>query len=295
MFGSFYCFNIHYPSELASTLEFLQRCFFSINPEKGTKVEKTNTSRLTVNPRPWRENILHANTLMPPLTRDRWPWDRHLLDFQLYTTPPPFFGPPPPPRVSIHLASTPLPAGEYGRWPSKVLPSRGSPPDDHSQLRDFKCYQGAGSGKFQEILKDEPRKYSLRKPGLALKASLCVRCSPLPALAVFSWGEDEAQEAKNKALGPGPFTEKNFSAINNAIPRGHSQYKKYRFMQVLRYWVPHSLLHKRRSAPLTESERARHVSHSTDVKTCRQKPTTVRPFKNLVEVRTHREVTLYAQ
>lgn len=28
MFGSYYCFNIHYPSELASTLEFLQRCVF---------------------------------------------------------------------------------------------------------------------------------------------------------------------------------------------------------------------------------------------------------------------------
>ncbi|XP_047197689.1 uncharacterized protein LOC124852616 [Hippoglossus stenolepis] len=51
MFGSYYCFNIHYPSELASTLEFLQRCFFSINPEKDTKVEKKNTSRLHVNPR----------------------------------------------------------------------------------------------------------------------------------------------------------------------------------------------------------------------------------------------------
>ncbi|XP_066504840.1 uncharacterized protein [Hoplias malabaricus] len=51
MFGSYYCFNIHYPSDLASTLEFLQRCFFSINPEIGTKVEKTNTSRLHVNPR----------------------------------------------------------------------------------------------------------------------------------------------------------------------------------------------------------------------------------------------------
>ncbi|XP_073763552.1 uncharacterized protein [Danio rerio] len=51
MFGSYYCFNIHYPSELASTLELLQRCFFSINPEKGTKVEKTNTARLHVNPR----------------------------------------------------------------------------------------------------------------------------------------------------------------------------------------------------------------------------------------------------
>ncbi|GAA6089228.1 uncharacterized protein LOC110971785 [Tachysurus ichikawai] len=38
MFGSYYCFNIHYPSELASVLEFLQRCFFNSNPEKGTKV-----------------------------------------------------------------------------------------------------------------------------------------------------------------------------------------------------------------------------------------------------------------
>ncbi|MED6282576.1 hypothetical protein CHARACLAT_033578 [Characodon lateralis] len=52
MFGSYYCFNIHYPSELASTLEFLQRCFFSINPEKGTKVENKNSKRgLSVNPR----------------------------------------------------------------------------------------------------------------------------------------------------------------------------------------------------------------------------------------------------
>ncbi|GAA6218802.1 uncharacterized protein LOC110440176 isoform X2 [Lates japonicus] len=51
MFGSYYCFNIHYPSQLVSTLEFLQRCFFSINPEKGTKVERTNASHLHVNPR----------------------------------------------------------------------------------------------------------------------------------------------------------------------------------------------------------------------------------------------------
>ncbi|CAI5636064.1 unnamed protein product [Oreochromis niloticus] len=52
MFGSYYNFNIHYPSELASTLEFLQRCFFSINPEKGTKVENKNSRRrLSVNPR----------------------------------------------------------------------------------------------------------------------------------------------------------------------------------------------------------------------------------------------------
>ncbi|KAM7401412.1 hypothetical protein PAMA_005553 [Pampus argenteus] len=50
MFGSYYCFNIHYLAELASILEFLQRCFFSINPEKETKVVKTS-SRLPINPR----------------------------------------------------------------------------------------------------------------------------------------------------------------------------------------------------------------------------------------------------
>ncbi|XP_076875209.1 uncharacterized protein LOC143525314 isoform X2 [Brachyhypopomus gauderio] len=52
MFGSYYCLNIHYPVELASTLEFLQRCFFNINPEKGTKVETTTKKKhLAVNPR----------------------------------------------------------------------------------------------------------------------------------------------------------------------------------------------------------------------------------------------------
>ncbi|XP_056613128.1 uncharacterized protein LOC130428865 [Triplophysa dalaica] len=52
MSGSYYNLNIHYPTELASVLEFLQRCFFLINPEKGTKVvEKKNKKRLPVYPR----------------------------------------------------------------------------------------------------------------------------------------------------------------------------------------------------------------------------------------------------
>ncbi|XP_078025284.1 uncharacterized protein LOC144463762 [Epinephelus lanceolatus] len=66
MFGSYYSFDIHYPSELASTLEFLQRCVFSINPEKGTKVEKSSTSRLHLNPR--------VLTLIQDLSDHEW-WD----------------------------------------------------------------------------------------------------------------------------------------------------------------------------------------------------------------------------
>ncbi|XP_034545095.1 uncharacterized protein LOC117816833 isoform X2 [Notolabrus celidotus] len=68
MLGSYYCLNIHYPVKLGSTLEFLQRCFFNINPEKGTKVEKTRKKTLHVNPRvltliadlsdhEWRETV----------------------------------------------------------------------------------------------------------------------------------------------------------------------------------------------------------------------------------------------
>ncbi|XP_050923679.1 uncharacterized protein LOC108891394 [Lates calcarifer] len=52
MFGTYYCLNIHYPVSLGSTLGFLQRCFFMINPERGTKVEtKKNKKQLSVNPR----------------------------------------------------------------------------------------------------------------------------------------------------------------------------------------------------------------------------------------------------
>ncbi|KAL6455211.1 hypothetical protein MHYP_G00363450 [Metynnis hypsauchen] len=74
MFGNYYCFNIHYPSALPSTLEFLQRCFFSINPEKGTKVEKTTTSRLPVNPRvltlPIMSGVMSEYGLSRSMARD---------------------------------------------------------------------------------------------------------------------------------------------------------------------------------------------------------------------------------
>ncbi|XP_046899729.1 uncharacterized protein LOC124483350 isoform X4 [Hypomesus transpacificus] len=40
MFALYYCLNISYPATLGTTLEFLQRCIFRINPDKGTKVEK---------------------------------------------------------------------------------------------------------------------------------------------------------------------------------------------------------------------------------------------------------------
>ncbi|XP_038157392.1 uncharacterized protein LOC119794107 [Cyprinodon tularosa] len=52
MLASYFCFNIHYPTHLASTLDFIQRCFLNINPDRGTKVEtKKNKKNVSVNPR----------------------------------------------------------------------------------------------------------------------------------------------------------------------------------------------------------------------------------------------------
>ncbi|KAK0134928.1 Protein ALP1-like [Merluccius polli] len=52
MFCSYYVHNIDYPVEMRATLEFLQRCIFKINPDKGTKVARKEKGRqYAVNPR----------------------------------------------------------------------------------------------------------------------------------------------------------------------------------------------------------------------------------------------------
>ncbi|KAI3367922.1 hypothetical protein L3Q82_026748, partial [Scortum barcoo] len=52
MFASYYCLNISYPAAQGASLEFLQRCLFKVNPDKGSKVEKnTPKKKLAVSPK----------------------------------------------------------------------------------------------------------------------------------------------------------------------------------------------------------------------------------------------------
>ncbi|XP_076829787.1 uncharacterized protein LOC143475749 isoform X2 [Brachyhypopomus gauderio] len=52
MFMMYYIMNIDYPAEVCTTLEFLQRCIFKINPDSGSKVAKQEKrKRVAVNPR----------------------------------------------------------------------------------------------------------------------------------------------------------------------------------------------------------------------------------------------------
>ncbi|KAK5862906.1 hypothetical protein PBY51_018256 [Eleginops maclovinus] len=59
-FSSYYVFNIEYPATGSSTLEFIQRCFLGINPERGSKTKK----RTTMNP--------HVSTLLRKLIDFEW-------------------------------------------------------------------------------------------------------------------------------------------------------------------------------------------------------------------------------
>ena len=67
---------------------------------KDNPVERMADTAL--HPQPWRENILHGNTLRPTLTRDRWPWRERHHDFQIYTQTDQDLSTGSP--VSIHLA-----------------------------------------------------------------------------------------------------------------------------------------------------------------------------------------------
>ncbi|XP_028414156.1 uncharacterized protein LOC114537220 [Dendronephthya gigantea] len=59
LFASYYVLNIAYPDELAATLEFIQRCFLNLNPEKGNKRSKKKGKQHSINPKV----LTLANTL----------------------------------------------------------------------------------------------------------------------------------------------------------------------------------------------------------------------------------------
>ncbi|XP_021265324.1 uncharacterized protein KIAA1257 homolog [Numida meleagris] len=164
----------------------------------------------------WQENALCAN-MEPVLARGRWSWDKRHIDFDLYKKPPEL----PVTAASLtdatHLVQTAF---------------------DDTKLKVHRCSAAAelrthGPGassqlqKLQGLLKDEPLKFSLRKPGLILK--------PIPALSVLdsqpSQNSSEVLPGKKRSICsgfvPGLQDHHSLKWNGNIIPCHNREHKKF--------------------------------------------------------------------
>ncbi|XP_071810686.1 uncharacterized protein [Apostichopus japonicus] len=51
LFASFYIFGIQYSAGTAATIDFIQRCLFTINPDRGHKAQAVKSRRHSINPK----------------------------------------------------------------------------------------------------------------------------------------------------------------------------------------------------------------------------------------------------
>ncbi|XP_059393330.1 uncharacterized protein cfap92 [Carassius carassius] len=257
---------------------------FKSSIESNQHPNKPDDARIEELRKPWRENIVHGNKLKPTLSRFRLPWIHRHQDFELYSKPLLDFGAELP--LSILLPGEALHEvhAQYNGWQRKMSLDETS--TGSGRIPEFRCHmRRAGLDKLQDILKDKPMKYSLKRPGMALK--------PIPVISVVQPSEKpgSAEREANIPFAPGPFQNHSLSWDKNTIPRYSSQYSKFHFRD---YWRPHSFLHKRSVLPLTDEEKNKH--------SCRKPaeapktPMTTAHFKhsrNITEMRTNKDITLH--
>ncbi|XP_041081427.1 uncharacterized protein cfap92 [Polyodon spathula] len=242
--------------------------------------------------KPWEENILHVNTCAPTLLRDRWEWSKRHVDVELYKKPPLFFGTKHP--ITIYLAGDTLQdeqlayaRKQYINWLNKVI-TDGSMKFYRRSAESELRTNGAKLDRLQGMLKDMPKKHSLRNPGMVLK--------PIPALSVIQrpYGSESAGPvAPTFGFTPGLHDQHSLNWEANIVPRYNMEHKKFQRLKgadFIAYCNKHQYLYKRAAQPLTEEERKTTLFQQdkppTDTAAVRPQP-----MENKIEARNNNTVS----
>ncbi|XP_073732201.1 uncharacterized protein cfap92 isoform X2 [Misgurnus anguillicaudatus] len=259
---------------------------FKSSIESNQHPKRPDDARIEELRKPWKENILHGNKLKPTLSRSRLPWIQRHQDFELYSKSQFVFGPEFP--LSIHLAGESLrdeqlqaAHAQYNRWRKMLIDEAAK---GTGRVPEFKCHmKRADLDKLEDILKDKPRKHSLKRPGMILK--------PIPVTSVIQCADpaDSVEREANVPFSPGPFQNHSLSWDKNAIPRHTSHYNKFHFRD---YWRPHSFLHKRGDLSLTDEEKRQKPADTPET---HMTSAYFKHCRNIIETRTNKDVTLHMQ
>uniref|UniRef100_A0A8C3B8B8 Cilia and flagella associated protein 92 (putative) n=1 Tax=Cairina moschata TaxID=8855 RepID=A0A8C3B8B8_CAIMO len=207
---------------------------FKSSIESNLHPRMPDEARLEELSQKWQANVLYANK-EPVLSRDRWSWDKRHIDFDLYTKPPVTTAPLTDAIQVVQTAFDDTKLKVHRCSAAAELSTRG--PRASCQLQ-----------KLQGLLKDEPRKFSLRKPGLILK--------PIPALSVLDNQPSQNIVAvlpgKRKSICygfvPGPEGQHSLKWSKNFIPchnRERKVFEKLKGADFNLFCYKHSLIYKR--------------------------------------------------
>ncbi|XP_029768431.1 uncharacterized protein KIAA1257 homolog [Terrapene carolina triunguis] len=196
----------------------------------------------------WQENLLFANILEPVLSRDRWSWDQRRIDFDLYKKPPVYL---PASAPATHRAVDTWLHEENGQLQKTIF--------DDTKLKVYRCSTAAELtprgpkasaqlDKLQGLLKDEPEKFSLKRPAMILR--------PIPALSVLqhipacgSYRDLTRKRSTTNGFVPGLEDQHSLKWNWNIVPCHDMEHRKFEKLKGADFNLlcyEHSFLYKRK-------------------------------------------------
>ncbi|KAM3914824.1 uncharacterized protein CFAP92 [Leptodactylus fuscus] len=252
--------------------------------------KKPDDARILELSKAWRENILHANTLQPTLSRDHWCWANRHIDFELYKKPCERSCVPAP--VTVHVTDDTLQEEPIGTV---------QPADIKQKMRFHRCLpqteltaQGAHASnqlsRLEGLLKDKETKLSLRKAGV----------KSIPALAIIPKCESDGNKIGINAKGfiPGELKDHSLKWTDNVIPcrdMNHETFRKLRGKDFTTNITDHSVLCKRKIKELSKEEKNSFILLQSGQSKANSAPKIADDVRNVIQIQSHQGFLLHIQ